>query len=610
MNSTSPKQKNINWRALIVITIFSADLYTFMEWLFFVTKSSSLSVLTWLDKIRVLFVTGGMIVLAFLMCLALLSLPALLIKDPVWRPRLLYLACLAPAFVLALTVLILFDNFTYTVFKFGIINTAGLWRGLYAVGFLLIIWIMIRSIRDRVHKRRKPAALSAFGLLAVSMAAILSVAFTRGDGLGLNSNSSKASTNRPNIVILAGDGLNAQYLSLYGYGHDTTPFIKELAKTSLLAENAFTNASGTTASTTSLLTGKEPAVVKVYRYPDVLTGNDSFEHLPGILKREGYKTVEIGTAFYMDARELNLLDGFDTVNNQSQDQPLFNSIRSVLGGSPSAYFIWNVYSRASERLLHIFFLQQMQNPLKEVYNPDERMPDQGRVDEIIDLLDRAGRPVFVFAYFLDTHGPNFLSNKQAFANSGPDEEWDQGQYEEAILSFDRSVQQIYNHLVETGELDNTILVVSTDHGYKYTTFNRIPMLIHFPGNAHAGTRTNNIQMIDLTATLLDYLGIPQPAWMTGTSFLNDEMLIGRQIISITAGSPKKIKPPFYQIKSVQVQVCQKTYTLNVQDNTWTTSTPRGYVSPCDKNRLPPDDQIRQAIIDYLQNHGYDISSLK
>jgi arylsulfatase A-like enzyme len=63
------------------------------------------------------------------------------------------------------------------------------------------------------------------------------------------------------------------------------------------------NASSTTASTTSVLTGKEPATIKVYRYPDILTGQDSFEHLPGILKQYGYKAVEIGTPYYLDYLE-------------------------------------------------------------------------------------------------------------------------------------------------------------------------------------------------------------------------------------------------------------------------------------------------------------------
>jgi hypothetical protein len=48
---------------LIRITVLSAYFYTFMEWLFFVTKPSSLSILTFFDKLEVLFITGGVIAL-------------------------------------------------------------------------------------------------------------------------------------------------------------------------------------------------------------------------------------------------------------------------------------------------------------------------------------------------------------------------------------------------------------------------------------------------------------------------------------------------------------------------------------------------------------------
>src|SRR5258706_8336724 len=608
--SSPTKQPNHNWRTLIILTVYSAYFYAFMEWLFFVTKPSSLSTLSLLNKLEVFLITGGVVALTVLVCLLIFALPALIVPHPIWRPRLQLLSNLVPAIVLGITALIIFDNFTYTVLKFGIISTKGIWRAAYAVGFIIFIGWIILLIQRRVCKRRTPASYFALGLLTLSGVLILSVALTQSTKLTVKRDPLKASATRPNILYLMGDGLNAQYLSLYGYHHDTTPFIKELAQTSLLADNAFTNASGTTASTTSILTGREPAETKVYRYPDVLSGDASFQHFPGILKREGYETVEIGTAYYMDAQELNLLDGFDIVNSQPQNQIVLNSIRSVLGNSPSVFFISTIIGRARERVLHIFFIQDMVNPLQEVYNPKIGKTDQQRVQEIFDLLDHAHSPVFVFAYLIDTHGPNFAPDKQVFSTGETDEAWNQGQYEDAILSFDGSVQQIYNHLAETGQLDNTIIVISTDHGYKYTTFNRIPLLMHFSKDAQTGIRQNNIQLIDVPVTLLDYLGIPKPEWMSGMSLLNSETPVDRQIISITAGSPTKIKPPFYQIKSVQVQVCQKSYFLNVQDNTWSTGTPSGYKSPCDKKLLPPENQIHQTIIDYLEKYGYDISSLK
>jgi len=360
-----------------------------------------------------------------------------------------------------------------------------------------------------------------------------------------------------------------------------------------------------------MLTGKGPFTDKVYRYPDILSGSDSFEHLPGILRQRGYETVEIGTPFYVDARRLNLLEGFDIVNDESLNAPVSQAIRFFLGNSPSMYFIQTISERVNERLLHIFFIKEMRNPLAEVDIPAKRISDEQRVDKIIDLLDQADRPVFIFAHLMDTHGPNFSYEKQVFsAGSSTDQDWDPARYLDSILSFDDHVKRIYDHLAETGQLDNTILVIYTDHGFKYAIRERIPIIIHFPDHANAGTRQNNVQIIDVPPTLLDYLDIPIPAWMLGTSVLHDEAPMDREILAITSSSPKKIAPPFHQIKTVQVIVCHKWYRLDVQANLFESGPVAGHTARCDERILPTNENIRQRILEYLEKYSYDISSLR
>jgi hypothetical protein len=314
----------------------------------------------------------------------------------------------------------------------------------------------------------------------------------------------------------------------------------------------------------------------------------------------------------VDALELNMLDGFDIINNESVEQPALDALRTILGNSPSTYFIQMVTERARERLLHIFFIKEMDNPFEEVNNPQSRITDAERVDQIINLLDESQSPLFIFAHFMDTHGPHFASESNVFPDESADEEeeWDEGRYKDAILGFDNHVKEIYAYLTQTGKLDNTILVIYTDHGFKYVTNQRIPVIIHFPNNENAGIRKNNVQIIDIPITLLDYLGIVRPAWMTGASLLKGEPPAHRQIISITAGSPKKIDPPFYQIKTVQVIICQKWYALNVQEKTWKSNNINGHTAPCANNLLPTDDEVRQTILDYLERYNYDISSLQ
>ena len=609
MAMSATQKTRLNLPALIVTTILSAFFYAAMEWVFFVTKPSALSLLTLFEKARMPLVAGGVIALASLAALALLLVPALLAKDTT-RRRLVYLACLVPAFLLSLNALILFDNFTYTVFKFGVATSTDNLRIPYLIGFLLFFAWTTRRIHVRAYKRKKPASIPTFGLLAVSLIAILTVSIPNGSNIFAFGPAAASAGKYPNILVIGGDGLSDTYLSLYGYSKETTPFLEKLATESLVAENAFVNDSSTTASTTSMLTGRYPTDVQVFRYPDVLSGEDSFKHLPAILKNHGYETVEIGTPDYVDADKLNLLEGFDIVNNRSLRNPAEDVLRNLLGNTSSTQFIINILSRAEDRLLHIFFIREMRTPIKEVEDPNARMTDQQRVQQIEDLLDQHDRPLFVFAHFMDTHGPHFSSSQHVFSTGESDQEWDKNQYKDAILSFDGSVEQIYRHLEESGQLENTILVVYTDHGYMYSVTSRIPIIIRFPEQSHTGTRENNLQVIDVSATLLDYLDIEQPAWMSGLSFLNFEAPARREIISIVAGSPKKIKPPFFQIKSVVFTVCQKYYSLNVQDNIFTVNNVAGHTAPCEPQSLPHDEDIRAEILAYLEKYGYDISSLR
>src|SRR5260221_3126990 len=131
--SSPTKQPNHNWRTLIILTVYSAYFYAFMEWLFFVTKPSSLSTLSLLNKLEVFLITGGVVVLTVLGCLLIFALPALVVSHPVWRPRLQLLSNLVPAILLGITALIMFDNFTYNVLQFGIVSPKVICTAIYAV---------------------------------------------------------------------------------------------------------------------------------------------------------------------------------------------------------------------------------------------------------------------------------------------------------------------------------------------------------------------------------------------------------------------------------------------------------------------------------------------
>jgi arylsulfatase A-like enzyme len=104
-------------------------------------------------------------------------------------------------------------------------------------------------------------------------------------------------------------------------------------------------------------------------------------------------------------------------------------------------------------------------------------------------------------------------------------------YLATVVAVDENIGRLMDYLEKTGELDNTIIVYTSDQGFflgehgwfdkrfMYEESERMPLIIRYPKAIKAGSTSSAICMnVDFAPTFLDFAGVKIPKDMQGTSF--------------------------------------------------------------------------------------------
>ncbi|MCS7461570.1 sulfatase [Paenibacillus doosanensis] len=107
-------------------------------------------------------------------------------------------------------------------------------------------------------------------------------------------------------------------------------------------------------------------------------------------------------------------------------------------------------------------------------------------------------------------------------------------YAANLTMIDHWLGKLLDTMDQNGLWDDTLLIMTTDHGFLlgehdwtgknvmhvYNEIAHLPLMVHVPGTAVAGTRISAItQNIDIMPTILDYFGIEIPPEVRGKSWL-------------------------------------------------------------------------------------------
>ena len=308
-----------------------------------------------------------------------------------------------------------------------------------------------------------------------------------------------APSDRPNVLLVILDTVRAASLGLYGYSRPTTPNLERWAERGVVFDEALAPAPWTLPSHGTMFTGHWPSELSARWHVPL---DDEFPTLAEALRDGGYVTAGFVANPYYTTRESGLSRGF--VHYEALPTNAIQILRSSLLGQV-------VEGMVFRRRYH--------------YDP-ERTTHRRRAAEVrqsfLAWLPKAdGRPWFAFLNLFDAHKPYNPPEPFASRLTGADQEVDR--YDQNILYMDHELGLLFDDLERRGLLDNTLVIVASDHGEQFgghTLFGHgnglyrrvihVPLVIRWPGLVPEGVRVARpVTLRDLAPTILDLIGAPR-----------------------------------------------------------------------------------------------------
>ncbi len=355
-----------------------------------------------------------------------------------------------------------------------------------------------------------------------------------------------ATKKRPNFVFILIDDQSWDAMGHRGrYPFLKTPNMDRLAREGMSFENAFVTTSLCSPSRASFLTGCHAHRHGV-RTNERKDPHPSIPIFPQALQKAGYETAFVGK-WHM-APSAAPRPGFDYwLSFKGQGKYIDPELNENGRDFTQKGYMTDVLTVYADRWLRqphekpfcmLLWHKAVHGPFtpaerhKEAF-PDAQMPKPANFDD-----DFANKPEWIrrAKKYGTRREPWQKSMGKEVPAAIPPEQWkggrkDQLDYMRALLAVDDSVGAMLRTLEETGRLDNTVVVFSSDNGFflgehrrgdkrlMYEESIRIPLLVRYPKAVKAGsTRPEMVLNIDVAPTLLELAGANTPATVQGTSF--------------------------------------------------------------------------------------------
>jgi len=410
------------------------------------------------------------------------------------------------------------------------------------------------------------------------MSALLCVALGSGAALSpglpkLSARKTPGPVSKPNVILVVMDTVRADHTSLYGYQRDTTPFLKELAKEATVYSHSLAVADMTLPTHATIFTGLYPRTHGAYFAPPTQPLGrplaERFTTMAEILKDHGYRTMAlVANAAYLTP-EMGLAQGFEVYDWR---------VPAVMEGS-----VWNPHLRNTVSQLFDRFVSPLDLDLS-VRRAGEINAD---ADRLLAELGKDDGPYFLFLNYMDAHTP--YSPPEPFRSAYPcsdralvsnihlqrvvtgvvsgkravnqqERQCLESQYDAGIAYIDAQVRRFVDSLKARGQYENTLLIVTGDHGEALGNRNQVghggvsvyqeeigvPLLVKYPGRNGGQRDESFVSQVDMLPTVLDIAGIPDPPNLAGTSLRKISSRDSRPLVSVSypAENYGKLNPQY------------------------------------------------------------------
>ncbi len=403
----------------------------------------------------------------------------------------------------------------------------------------------------------------------------------------------------PNVLILVFDTLSANHMSLYGYHRDTTPHLARFAERATVYHSHYSAGNFTTTGTSSILTGTYPWTHRAFHlYGRAAKGyqNKNLFHMfsPETYKRISYTHNDLVTVildhFGEDIDLFKLTRELCLVDSQFSDQVFpkdyylaylgeRRSLRSIRSAVYSSSLFLSLIDRIRNFALRRTRSLQEYTSLfpKGVPSHDfQYFVNEHATDWMTTLFGGSLQPFLAYVHLWPPHSPyntrrefigrfedgsQPLTKKENFFTQGfSDRELNRlrREYDEYIAYTDAEFGRLFDFMDETGALENTYVIFTSDHGELfergiwghvtpalYEPVIRVPLLISKPGQREHEAVHTPTSSVDLLPTLLQATGAEIPAWCEGEvlpTFSGREPDPERSIFSVEAKRNPKHAP--------------------------------------------------------------------